>query len=109
MKNKNKRINFLFFKFLSKTKIKISVEDNGPGIAPEYHEKIFEIFQAIHDRNISDSTGIGLSIVKKIIEENGGKIWVESFPGKGTTFKFTFPTVQKPANLLPDVTRAANL
>lgn len=75
-----------------------SVQDNGPGIAPEYHEKVFELFQVLQDRNQPGNTGIGLSIVKKIVEEIGGKIWIESLPGSGTTFKFTMPKIQKPVN-----------
>ena len=67
---------------------KFSVADNGIGIAEEYHKKIFDIFQSVHDK--AKSTGIGLSIVKKIITLYDGKIWVESTVGKGTTFYFTF-------------------
>ncbi|HKR06324.1 MAG TPA: ATP-binding protein, partial [Bacteroidia bacterium] len=78
-----------------------SVQDNGPGIAPEYHEKVFELFQVLNDRSNTDSTGIGLSIVKKIIEEIGGKIWIESLPGSGTTFKFTLPKIEKPLINVP--------
>ena len=64
-----------------------SVEDNGVGIPPEYHEKIFKIFQSIG--NNERSTGIGLSIVKKIIDRYEGHVWLESEIGKGTTFFFT--------------------
>ncbi|MBC8082915.1 MAG: CHASE3 domain-containing protein [Hymenobacter sp.] len=67
------------------------VQDDGPGIAPEYHEKIFLIFQTLRDRHTAESTGIGLSIVKKIIDEQKGTIHVESPPGQGTTFVFTWP------------------
>jgi signal transduction histidine kinase len=67
------------------------VQDDGPGIAPEYHEKIFLIFQTLRDRNTAESTGIGLSIVKKIIDEQKGTIHVESSPGQGATFVFTWP------------------
>ncbi|MFT5231455.1 MAG: signal transduction histidine kinase, partial [Candidatus Azotimanducaceae bacterium] len=62
------------------------VRDNGIGIAAEYHEKIFKIFQSLH-QNI-ESTGVGLSIVKKIVESYRGKIWLDSTPGIGTTFYF---------------------
>ncbi|WP_373539304.1 PAS domain S-box protein [Chamaesiphon sp.] len=67
------------------------VADDGSGIAPEQHERIFEIFQAVNPQKRSDSTGIGLSIVKKIIETAGGTIRLESQLGKGTTFYFTWP------------------
>lgn len=70
----------------------ITIEDNGPGIEEEYHQKIFQIFQTLSSRDQVESTGIGLSIVKKIVEEQGGKIWVDSIPGKGTSFTFTWPT-----------------
>lgn len=65
------------------------VKDNGIGIAPEYHEKIFKIFQTLNKRK--DSTGIGLSIVKKIVDLYQGDIWVESEMNQGTTFYFTIP------------------
>ncbi|SHG69757.1 PAS domain-containing sensor histidine kinase [Flagellimonas flava] len=64
-----------------------SVKDNGVGIPEEYHEKIFQIFQSIGNKE--RSTGIGLSIVKKIIDRYNGKVWLESEIGKGTTFYFT--------------------
>ncbi len=67
------------------------VKDNGPGIEPEYHEKIFQIFQTLRSRDEFESTGIGLSIVKKIVESQGGKITLNSEKGKGTTFCFTWP------------------
>ncbi|UOQ67107.1 sensor histidine kinase [Hymenobacter volaticus] len=67
------------------------VQDDGPGIAPEYHDKIFLIFQTLRDRHTAESTGIGLSIVKKIIDEQKGTIHVESAVGQGATFVFTWP------------------
>ena len=67
------------------------VQDNGPGIEEEFHEKIFGIFQTLNARDSIESTGVGLSIVKKIIEEKSGRVWVESSTGKGSKFIFTLP------------------
>ena len=67
-----------------------AIADNGPGIAPEHQEQMFKIFQAVNPQNRSDSTGIGLAIVKKTIEAEGGAIWLESELGRGTTFYFTW-------------------
>jgi PAS domain S-box-containing protein len=68
-----------------------SVADDGPGIESIYHDKIFMIFQTVNPQNNLDSSGIGLSIVKKIVETEEGTIRLESEPGKGTTFYFTWP------------------
>jgi light-regulated signal transduction histidine kinase (bacteriophytochrome) len=70
---------------------KFSVSDNGPGIDEKYFEKIFKIFQTLGTEPTGESTGIGLTIVKKIIDLYEGKIWVESAIEKGTTFYFTLP------------------
>ena len=70
---------------------KFFVEDNGPGIDKIYHEKIFMIFQTLHERDRIESTGVGLAIVKKILEDRKQTIKVISSPGKGSTFVFTWP------------------
>ncbi|WP_181280618.1 PAS domain S-box protein [Aphanothece hegewaldii] len=68
-----------------------AVADNGQGISPENHEKVFAIFQTLGSKESKNNTGIGLAIVKKLVEKNGGKITLESQLGQGTTFRFTWP------------------
>ena len=67
------------------------VSDDGPGIEPEYFEKIFQVFQRLQSKDTIESTGLGLSIVKKIVENLGGKVTIESMKGQGATFRFTWP------------------
>lgn len=79
--------------------IEFYVADNGPGIDEQFYQQIFSIFQTLQSRDFIESTGIGLSIVKKIVEKQKGKIWVESIVGKGSTFYFTWPQNEDQINL----------
>jgi signal transduction histidine kinase len=71
--------------------VEFSVCDDGPGIAPEYHERIFQMFQTLRPRDEVEGSGMGLAIVKKAVEEKGGRIRVESEAGRGACFVFTWP------------------
>ena len=71
-----------------------TVGDNGQGIAPQYHERIFGIFQTLEARDKVEGTGIGLSVVQKIVEAKGGRVWVDSDVGKGARFRFLWPKVE---------------
>ena len=73
--------------------VEFSVSDNGPGIAPEFHERVFEIFRTLQPRDQVEGSGIGLAVVKKSVESRGGTIRVHSALGEGTTFSFTWPKV----------------
>lgn len=71
--------------------IEVTVTDNGPGIDPVFHERVFEPFQTLRPRDEVEGSGIGLTVVKKLVETRGGKVWLESARGEGAVFRFTWP------------------
>jgi signal transduction histidine kinase len=72
--------------------VRIDVIDNGPGISPEFHQEIFEEFLQIHQDSPSQGMGLGLAIARRLTEAHGGKIWVESKVGEGSTFRVLLPS-----------------
>lgn len=81
----------------------VSVQDNGIGIDPEYHDQVFEVFERAHDRTKGDGTGIGLAVCERIVERHGGEIWIESEPGEGTTVSFTLSAADTSSNVFDRV------
>lgn len=77
---------------------RFSISDNGPGIEQQHFERIFQLFQTLNSRDEAEDTGVGLALVKKIVELYGGRIWLISQPGQGTTFNFTLLKQQAPIN-----------
>ena len=72
-------------------RIRVSVIDDGPGIPPEFHDRVFRMFQTLRPRDQVEGSGVGLAIVKKLVEIHGGAVWIESKPGAGAILRFTWP------------------
>ncbi|MEN6334117.1 MAG: ATP-binding protein [Phycisphaerales bacterium] len=89
---------------------RFSVSDNGPGVEAKYFDRIFKLFQTLGNATGSESsTGIGLALVKRIVEMYGGRVWVESEVGRGSTFLFTLPRSRAPAASSPPLEEACQL
>ena len=86
--------------------LRLAVTDNGPGIDPQFHNRVFEVFQTLREAEAPESTGIGLAIVKKLVERLGGTITLDSDPGMGATFSFDWPA-QNDGHGLPLLEKAA--
>jgi signal transduction histidine kinase len=79
----------------------ISVQDNGIGIEPQYHERIFQMFQRLHERGRFEGSGIGLAVAQRIVQRHGGQLRVRSEPGRGSCFSFTLQAAPPDAAALP--------
>jgi signal transduction histidine kinase len=75
--------------------VEFVIADNGVGIAPEHHERVWQIFQTLQSRDTVDATGIGLTIVKKQVESHGGRAWIDPTVKEGATLRFTWPKRSK--------------
>ena len=76
--------------------VEFTIRDDGPGIPAEYHDRIFRMFQTLKPRDEVEGSGIGLAVVKKVVERQGGQVTVESHSGRGTAFRFTWPNSVSP-------------